>query len=194
MNWIDQLRRLDACSEAVEWAEEKGYKSLGRAWRYCQRGDWMLWLAGHMSGGPDSDARRPLVLAACECARLALSAFEAKHPDDDRPRLAIETAEKWARSEDGVSTEDVRAAADAAADAAYAAADAAYAAAYAAYAAAYAAADAAAYAADAAYAAADTAVYAAERTRVLAECSDIVRRHYPKPPEIGCEKEVDGEC
>jgi len=89
-----------------------------------------------------------LVTFAADCAARVLPLFEARFPDDDRPRKAIEAA----RSGD----------ADAA-DAAYAAADAARAAyaanaAYAAYAAAYAAraADAAVYAAraaDAAYAA-----------------------------------------
>ena len=84
-------------------------------------------------------------------------------------------AEAWAREDEGVSLQDVRAAADAAADAAYAAADAdaAYAAAYAAYAAAY---------------AADAAAYA--RISVLKECADIVRKFYPEAPIIESEGNV----
>jgi len=166
--------KRDACKEAVVWL--KSYDDPKSAWNACERGDWMLWWAGQFAGRPGDDKRRPLVLAACECVRLALP-FVKK--GEARPLAAIEMAERWARREGDVSLEDVRKAADAAyaatyADAAYA--DATYAAAYgyAAYAA-YAAADAAA---DVAYAA---AAYARKDT--LKQCADIVRKHYPNPPE-----------
>ena len=84
----------------------------------------MLWLLGRIAGPAWSDSRKPLVLAACECARLALP-----YTTDPRVLKCIETAEAWTRGD--ATKEQVRAAdADAAA---YAAADAA---AYAAYAAA----------------------------------------------------------
>jgi hypothetical protein len=170
------LKRLGACEDAVTFLEQ--HESLAEAWGKCERGDWMLWLIGKLSGESGSDERKRLVLAACECARLALP-FVQK--GETRPLTAIETAEKWARGEEGITLEQVRAAASAAyaadaADAAYAA-DAASAAAYAA-----AAASAAAYAAAAASAAA-SAADAAQRKEVLATCADIVRRHYPEPPE-----------
>jgi hypothetical protein len=191
------LSKLGACSEAVEWS--KKYKTAASAWRHCPRGDWMLWIAGRACG----DDRRKLVLAACACARLALRHVPK---GEERPRKAIETAEAWARGEDGVTLDDVREAY--AADAAYAnAAAAAYAAdaaAYAAYAAANAAANAANAAAYAAYAADTTnaAAYAAyatnaaaaanaanaanaaaatARTRTLKKCADIVRKMLPCP-------------
>ena len=66
-----KLEALGACREAVEWSAQYG-DDFQRAWNECHRGDWMLWLAGRLAGEPGSDARRPLVLAACECARLAL--------------------------------------------------------------------------------------------------------------------------
>ena len=96
-------------------------------------------------------------LFACECAEHVLSLFEAKYPQDMRPRQAIALAREAIFDES--KREEAKEAADearAAADAAYAAARAAYAAAYAAYAAAGAAgaAYAAARAAGAAYAAA----------------------------------------
>jgi len=191
----DELEKLSACKRAVEWVAEQ--PSAAAAWRNCERGDWMLWLLGRLSGEPGSAKRKRLVLCCCQCARLALTHVPA---GEDRPRLAIETAERWARGE-GPTLSDVRAAADAA-DAAYAAYVAAYAdAAYAAYAA-YAAhaahavhADAAcaAYAADAAASAvahaAGDAYYAAyvasdARAKTLAECADIVREHYPQPPRL----------
>ena len=162
----DALVEMRACKEAVEWAAAQ--KSAAQAWRDCERGDWMLWLLGRLSGKPGSKKRKRLVLCACECARLSLK-YVPK--GEDRPRKAIETAEAWARGE-GPTIEDVRAAGYAAADAGYAAAYAAYAAddaAYAAYAAAYAAA--AAYTADAAFTPAVDAV------DVAALC-DIIRRYH----------------
>jgi len=186
MTWQDNLVRLSACNEAVEWAQN--YETFPAAWKACKRGDWMLWLAAR--SGVD---RKVLVLAACACARTALK-YVAK--GEERPRVAIETAERWARGE--VTIAEVIAAAYAAysayttyavyaayaADAVYAAAyaayaadaDAAYAAAYATYAAAYAgeATYAAAYAADAAdatYAAADA------RIKSFARSATLVRKH-----------------
>ena len=187
-HWTEALVRLRACSDAVEWARD--YNTLDGAWRACVRGDWMLWLAGRMAGPPGDDSRRPLVLAACACARIALPKWEARHPADNRPRAAIETAEAWAHGGDDAPTmADVRTSAAAAAygatygatDAAYAtyaagAADATYAA-YTAYAATYAATYVAADVADAAAA-------AEERMGILLECADIVRKYYPGPPAL----------
>jgi len=233
MKMEDYLAKLDdlrACGEAIKWTRK--YKTPQAAWRYCNRGDWMLWLVGKHSGDSSSDERKKLVLCACKCARLALKRV-AK--GEKRPLKAIQAAEAWAKNKKGVSLKDVRAAAAAAAAAADADADAyaayaayayaayaAYAAAYAAYAdaayaddaaayAAYADAAAAAYAyaayaayavayaddaaayaayADAAYAD-DAAAYAAyadaadaDRTKILAKCADIVRKHYPKINDI----------
>jgi hypothetical protein len=137
MTFRDQLIRLKACSDAVEWV---GERTLEQAWADCERGDWMLWLAARAAV-----RRQDIVLAACDCARLALRYVpEGEH----RPRVAIATAEAWAV---GVATMDeVRAA---------------YAAAYAAYAAAAAADAAAAYAAAA----------AASRQATRAECAALVR-------------------
>jgi hypothetical protein len=166
------LKSLHACAVAVEWSKPYGHRRV-KAWNECARGDHLLWLIGRMDGGePGSDQRKRLVLCACECARLSLPHVRK---GEERPLKAIETAERWARGEAGVTLDDVRKAAAAAAayggGAAYAAAAYAYAAA------------AAAYAYDAAYAAyaADAAADAA-RTSVLAKCADIVRKHYPKPP------------
>ena len=162
VEWVEMLTNLGACPEAITWA--RGYPDLAAAWAVCERGDWMLWLAGKLSGPPDNPSRKRLVLAACECARLVLVHVPA---GEDRPRIAIETAERWARGEAGVTLADVRAAYADAHVAAYAYA----AAAHAAYAAIY-----AAYATTAADAADAT------RTRMFPTCADIVRRHYPTPP------------
>ncbi len=166
--WSDALVKMSACSEAVEFARTQ--PDLATAWKNCERGDWMLWLAGRLAGPAGDDRRRPLTLAACGCARLALERFEKRNPAESRPRRAIETAESWARNSGAILAE-VR-------NAVFA-----YAAAYAAavFAAAYAAGYAAAAAA--AYAAAAAAAYAA-RKDTLKKCADIVREFYPNPPEL----------
>jgi hypothetical protein len=199
---IEKLKSMRACSPVVEWA--KTQDDWQTCWESCERGDWMLWLLGKLSGPAWGEARKPLVLTACECARLALP-----YTKDPRALKCIETAETWTRGE--ATHEQVRAAYAAAFAAAYAAyaadvaADAAYAADVAAdvaaYAAAYAASDyadaafaayadaasdyaaAAAFAAAAAYAAAD-ATDAARRSELLKQCANIVRKHYPAAPDL----------
>jgi len=195
-HWTDKLRKLNACQEAVEWSQQ--FETFEEAWAQCERGDRMLWLMGRLSSDPGSD-RRQLVLAACQCARLALPYVQK---GEERPLKAIETAEKWARREDNITLKYVEAAARAAFYAAYAAYAAADAAADAAAEAAYAAARAAFYAADAAYPAANAAFYvanaaaypaanaaadaaadanAAARLDVLKQCADILREYFPLP-------------
>jgi hypothetical protein len=162
MTKIELLKRMEdlgACEDATEWVRAQTADDAQSIWDSCERGDWMLWLAGR--AGVD---RKLLVRAACLCAREALRYVPA---GEDRPRIAIETAEAWTRGE--ATIDRVRAAADAA--------DAAYAATYAADAAC--AAYAAACAADAAYAAACAtyaATYAADaRKASLKRSADLVR-------------------
>src|SRR3990172_9331619 len=149
-HWTDELVKMDACAEAVEWARTQ--PSLARAWRVCPRGDWMLWLAEkrHVD-------RKRLTWVACQCARTALRYV----PDGEaRPLRCIEVTEAWTRGE--ATLDEVRAA-GAAAWAAGAAGAAAGAAGAAAGAAAWAARDAAGAARDAS----------------LAESARIVRREWP---------------
>jgi hypothetical protein len=172
--YIRNIKALNACSEAVEDAHN--YKTSDELWSACKRGDWMLWLIGKLSGEAGSEKRKQLVLTACKCARLALQ-YVPKN--ELRPLKAIETAEQWARGENNIILNDVRdfAVADAFAAAAKDAA---------AFAAAVADADAAAAAAAAyaaAYAAADAAADAA-KTKVLAQCANIVRADYPNVDDL----------
>src|SRR3990167_10919556 len=68
--WNEKLNQLGACPEALVWAED--YESLEEAWQKCERGDWMLWLAGRLSGRPESKSRKLVVLATCQCAKVSL--------------------------------------------------------------------------------------------------------------------------
>ena len=49
--------------------------------------------------GLGKEAHRALALRAAERAELVLAHFEVRHPDDDRPRRAIEAGRAWARGE-----------------------------------------------------------------------------------------------
>ena len=128
---IDHLR---PCTEAAQWLETQ--PDIATAWNCCQRGDWMMWLLTKLP-----TPKEVSVTLACGLARSVLHLVPAS---EDRPRLAIEAAERWLAE----PTEENRAAADAAADAARAAADAAW---------------------DAARAAADAAARAAAQADIIRE-------------------------
>ena len=197
-DFLANLKAYQPCIEAFMWAKQ--FDTWENLWAECDRGDWMLWIISRTCGEKDR-----IVTIACECARLALP-----YTKDPRVLKCIEVTEAWVRGEATIGQVREARRADAYAyaaayDAAYAATDAAdaYAAAYdaayaatAAYAAATAAdadataADAAAAAADAADAA-DAAAYADAaaadadaRKKTLKTCADIVRRHYPTPPQL----------
>jgi len=132
------LKSLGACPEARLMAGERAPQ---QAWDECDNPAWLYWWACRTNRNTES----MIILSSCDVARMVLHLVPA---GEDRPRLAIEAAERWAKNQ----TKSAWAAAWAAADAA------AWAAAWAAWAAAW-----AARAADAAAvgAAADAAVAAA---------------------------------
>lgn len=47
----------------------------------------------------DETNHRALALWAADCAEHVLACFETQHPDDHRPRQALEAARAWARDE-----------------------------------------------------------------------------------------------
>ena len=108
-HWSQALVAIHACDEAQAWASLQ--PSYAEAWASCERGDWLLWLAGR-SGDVTP---QQLVLAAAAVARTVLDLVPE---GEDRPRLAVEAAEAWAR---GPSEENRRAAGAAATAAAWAA-------------------------------------------------------------------------
>jgi len=170
-----KLKKLNACREAIQYVS--GCKTADEAWENCERGDWMLWMAGSLSGKPWSKKRKILVLASCECARLAWDKMPTKSKD------CILLFENWAEGEDISKAEliKVSTAARAAAFAAHTArasavATCASAVATCASADAF---DAAAKAHAAAACAARAARAAAATMKALAKCADIARKHYP---------------
>ena len=78
-----------ACWPAVLWVESlPPDHGLDRAWAICTRSDWMLWLTKYLDI-PDDVMR----FIACDCARTVLHLVPR---GEERPRLAIETAERFA--------------------------------------------------------------------------------------------------
>lgn len=109
MTWVDtELVPLDACEDALAFARQ--CETAQAAWDACERGDWLLWWIGRsgLTGAPESAERRTLVKVACGCARLALPHVPA---GEERPRIAIETAERWADGDPAVTLQDVATAA-----------------------------------------------------------------------------------
>ena len=66
----------------------KDERELDRILDAIERADWLLWWAARTP----VNLHQSLVLAACDCARTALQYVPA---GEDRPRLAIEAAERW---------------------------------------------------------------------------------------------------
>ena len=91
------IRRLNPCSEAMEWAEK--YVDPQLAWNECPRAGWMLWLLGN---AVDVDHRQ-LVAAAIGCARLSLP-----FTTDQRVSLALDCVEQWISKQ--ATLDDVRSA------------------------------------------------------------------------------------
>ncbi len=143
---VSYLNKLSACKEAVEmFANQKETDTIKilQGTMKINHFNWANWLIVRLMN------RKQKLQYSIFAAESVIDIYEKKHPNDKRPRKAIEAVKKVLKYDSKKNR-----------TAAYAAADAAYAAAYAADAAAADAAD--AYAADAtAYAAADAAAYAA---------------------------------
>jgi hypothetical protein len=190
--FLDILEEKEACSEAIKWVKENKAETFIELWNTCEQADWMLWILARMAGKKEWPSRKTVVLCACDCAETALQFVPEK---ENRPKIAIQTARKWAEGK--ASKIECKKAADAghaAYHAAYAAsaaaANAAFASSAASYAASYAASSSAAFyaaydAADAAAAAANAAAsyddyvafaaYVAEK-EALKNMADIIRK------------------
>lgn len=159
MKFKEKLVELDACSEAIEWVNGKGFKS---ACKTCDRGDWMLWYISHNKKELGLEDMRLITKAKAKCALLVKHLMK-----DERSIKALEVAVKFGEGE--ATREEL----DTATDAAYDATDATDAYVAAASYAANAAYAAASYTAAASYAA--YAANAAYRKETYKKCADICR-------------------
>jgi hypothetical protein len=120
---VDQIMELEPCPDYTRTRVE-GLWGDNESLSLCQilgldiPIDDRFWAVTQLM--PEREAR----LFAADCAESVLHLFEAQYPDDQRPRLAIEAARKYANGEiDYAARDAARAAAwDAARDAARAAA------------------------------------------------------------------------
>jgi len=84
IHWSNDLVKIGACSEAVNWAKDQPNYDV--AWNKCEKPEWILWLA-EKSGV----SYKTLVKHVCSCVELDLI------PDSDhRPIFTIQTVEDWA--------------------------------------------------------------------------------------------------
>ena len=104
-------KRRGACSEALAWL--RAQPDAATAWEACERPDWLIWW---LKRQPATD-RKTLVRIACACARTALRFVPE---GEERPRLSIETTERWLVGDAAIEEVRTAAAAAAAYDAAYA--------------------------------------------------------------------------
>lgn len=117
------LIELDACEEAVDWAEDKTVEEVVEQ---CHRGDWLLWLADRVDIG-----LQPLTLAEGQCANTVRHLMT-----DERIRVAIDASIAFGEgrvAKDDLNRTGYASAAAWAAHVAYTAAETAAAAAYTAY-------------------------------------------------------------
>ena len=119
-HWSDSIVNINACEGAVGWCRTQ--PDPAAAWQACERADWMLWLAGRLSGQVGDPRRVTLALACADCTDTV--------PQSPIGAECLRVLRAWASGE--ATIQCVRTAAAAASSAAYAAA-AASAAAYAAY-------------------------------------------------------------
>jgi len=159
MKFTEKLKELNACDEAVEWVHKRG---LYKAWKECERGDWMLWYISRNKKELGLEDMRIITKAKAKCASLVRHLMQ-----DARSKKALDIAIKFG---EGIATREELNAAESYAAAAYYSAEsysaAAYYSAYSAYSAA---------AAYSAYAAAAYSAYAARRKETLSKCADICR-------------------
>ena len=64
-HWTESLVAIQACQLAVDWCGTQ--PDLATAWAACERADWMLWLAGRLSGQVGDTRRVTLALACADC-------------------------------------------------------------------------------------------------------------------------------
>ena len=180
---VTQLRRLDACNEAIEWA--KIQPSAAVAWSACENIDWMTWLLRRLAHGDHgSPGHRQATLLACLFARTTTNLIPS--PVREEAEGILSQIEQWAWGESQATRDDLSALRRRASDLRSTLWQK-YAAAYAAYAAYAAAAAYAAYAAyaDAAYADAAADAYGAawsqDRQEHVRGLCDLLRSAVPCP-------------
>jgi len=117
---IERAIKLGACSEAVDWAKSQRRKRftakylIANAPDDASAVDWTLWLLWRIDR-PRCHRLRAL------CALHVLPIFEARYPNDQRPRKSIEAQIAYAANPTAETEKKMQAASAEAAEAAWAA-------------------------------------------------------------------------
>jgi hypothetical protein len=92
MREISKLKQMNACPQALTYLKRQG--SYQKAWKRCDRGDWMLWLLGKVLDEENKTEFRKLTLAKARCAKLVADLTNNKYS-----KKAIEVAEDFGLGE-----------------------------------------------------------------------------------------------
>ena len=88
------LRKNHACKSGMAWLKKGKYESFSQAWKDCENSLWMLWLLEKKKLLDKKTAMRLAIIFAKD----VLPIFEAKYPDDRRPRRVIEVIESYLKT------------------------------------------------------------------------------------------------
>ena len=178
-HWSNYFAKRDACKDALVGVEK--YPTFQSWWDDCQRADWMLWGYSRLNPVP-IEFWKSVVM----CARSVLPNFESVFPDDNRPRKAIETRERWILDPNSVTNIELKSASKSArlaarlAEAAWSASESAWSAEAASW-------SAVRSAESASWSAAESAWWSAVESATLKELADKIREIMPKVPEVESE-------
>ncbi len=109
MTIAKRIYKFKPCDEAVEWLGKRS--SPERAWRQCERGDWLLWIACQL------EVRTQL--AAIACAETAL-VYVSEHETWPKEAVRLINRFEFRKAADWVNRIMGRASTAASADAAWA--------------------------------------------------------------------------
>ena len=97
MTLSEELKKLNACNDAIYWTEGKTYK---QAWEECDDAEWLMWYLAHKL------SKNRIIFLAAKCAESVLHIYEAKHPNDKRVRACIQACFDY--SEDKITLGKLR--------------------------------------------------------------------------------------
>lgn len=87
---IEIVRTCIIFEEETLWMSNQ--HGAQEAWDSCPYGDWMLWMLSLTAGNGDAEVHRNIVMAACDCARMAVGLVNISPVIVD----ALSEVEMWA--------------------------------------------------------------------------------------------------
>ncbi len=92
---LERLTQEGACGESMDFA--RGFDSPAKAWKECQRGDWMIWLLAHIvQSNPNTQKHRKLIGCVAECYELRGLPLLKDQEDRDFAEATISQIQRYA--------------------------------------------------------------------------------------------------